>query len=90
MEDKFDTALILSGDSDLAPVTTKLRQLCPSKKIGIIVPQGQSAMNLKQHADFFKKIQTKDLKKSLLPREVTYNGKRVTAPDGWLPVTAEK
>jgi uncharacterized LabA/DUF88 family protein len=27
--DKFDTALILSGDSDLAPVTTKLKQLCP-------------------------------------------------------------
>jgi len=45
--DKFDTALILSGDSDLAPVTTKLKQLCPDKKIGIIVPKGQSAMHLK-------------------------------------------
>ena len=45
--DKFDTALILSGDSDLAPVTTKLKQLCPGKKIGILVPMGQSAMNLK-------------------------------------------
>jgi uncharacterized LabA/DUF88 family protein len=83
--DKFDTALILSGDSDLAPVTTKLKQLCPEKKIGIIVPKGQSAMNLKQHADFFKKIQTKDLKKSLLPAQVTYNGKIITAPAGWLP-----
>ena len=82
--DKFDTALILSGDSDLAPVTTKLKQLCPEKKIGIIVPQGQSAMNLKQHADFFKKIQTKDLKKSLLPPQVTYNDKIITAPAGWL------
>ena len=53
--DKFDTVLILSGDSDLAPVTTKLKELCPGKKIGIIVPQNQSAMNLKQHADFFQK-----------------------------------
>ncbi|MCL2233351.1 MAG: NYN domain-containing protein [Treponema sp.] len=83
--DKFDTALILSGDSDLAPVTTKLKQLCPQKKIGIIVPKGQSAMNLKQHADFFKKMQTKDLKKSLLPEQITYNGKPITAPPGWLP-----
>ena len=83
--DKFDTALILSGDSDLAPVTTKLKQLCPEKKIGIIVPQGQSAMNLKQHADFFKKIQTKDLKKSLLPPQVIYNNRIITAPAGWLP-----
>jgi uncharacterized LabA/DUF88 family protein len=83
--DRFDTALILSGDSDLAPVTTKLKQLCPAKKIGIIVPQNQSAMNLKQHADFFKKIQDRDLKKSLLPDQVTYNGKIITAPAAWLP-----
>jgi len=62
----------LSGDSDLAPVTTKLKELCLGKKVGILVPKGQSAMHLKQHADFFKKIQTKDLKKSLLPEQVIY------------------
>ena len=85
MADKFDTALILSGDSDLAPVITKVRSLYPNKKLGIIVPQNQSAMNLKQHADFFKKIKDRDLKKSLLPEKVTYNGKIITAPAGWLP-----
>jgi len=85
MADKFDTALILSGDSDLAPVITKLKTLCPNKKVGIMVPQNQSAMNLKQHADFFKKIQDRDLKKSLLSEQVTYNGKIITAPTGWLP-----
>jgi len=85
MTDKFDTALILSGDSDLAPVITKLKKLCPSKKVGIIVPQNQSAMNLKQHADFFKKIQDRDLKKSQLPEQVTYNGNVIVAPVGWLP-----
>ena len=83
--DKFDTALILSGDSDLAPVITKLKELCPGKKIGIIVPQNQSAMNLKQNADFFKKIQDRDLKKSLLPEQVIYKGNIITAPAGWLP-----
>jgi uncharacterized LabA/DUF88 family protein len=83
--DKFDTALILSGDSDLAPVTTKLKQLSQNKKIGIIIPKGQFAVHLKHNADFFKRIQTKDLKKSLLPEQVTYNGKTITAPAGWLP-----
>jgi len=83
--DKFDTALILSGDSDLAPVAAKLHQLCPGKKLGIIVPQNQSAMNLKKHADFFKKIQDRDLKKALLSEQVTYNGNIITAPAGWLP-----
>ncbi|MCL2411346.1 MAG: NYN domain-containing protein [Treponema sp.] len=86
MADQFDTALILSGDSDLAPVITKLKIFSPAKKVGIIVPQNQSAMNLKQHADFFKKIQDKDLKKSLLPEQVTYNGNIIIAPIGWLPV----
>ena len=83
--DKFDTALILSADSDLSPVISKLKQLCPDKKIGIIVPMKQSAMNLKQHADFFKKIRTKDLKKSLLPQQLIYKDKIINAPAGWLP-----
>ena len=85
IKDKYDTALILSGDSDLAPVITKLKSFCPDKKVGIIVPQNQSAMNLKQHADFFKKIQDRDLKKSLFPDQVTYNNKIISAPAGWLP-----
>jgi hypothetical protein len=42
-------------------------------------------MNLKQHADFFKKIQDRGLKKSLLPEQVTCNGKVITAPVNWLP-----
>jgi hypothetical protein len=42
-------------------------------------------MNLKQYVDFFKKIQTRDLKKSFLPEQVTYNGKVITASVGWLP-----
>jgi len=85
VEDKFDTALILSGDSDLAPVSSKLKQLCPNKKLGVVVSKGQFAVHLKQHADFFKTIKTKDLKHSLLPEQITYNGKIITAPTGWLP-----
>jgi hypothetical protein len=86
--DKFDTALILSGDSDIAPVITKLKELCPGKKIGkgpvrvLIVPQNHSAMNLKQYADFFKKIQDRDLKKSLLSEQITYNGMVIPTPAG--------
>jgi len=61
--------------------------LCLDKKIGIIVLKGQSAMHLKQHANFFKKIQTKKLKKSLLPEQVTFNGKIITAPADWHPIS---
>jgi hypothetical protein len=51
----------------------------------LIVPQNQSAMNLKQHADFFKKIQDRYLKKSILPKQITYNGTVITVPAGGLP-----
>jgi uncharacterized LabA/DUF88 family protein len=87
IQNKFDTALIVSGDSDLSPVTTKLKELCPSKKVGIVIPQGQFAVNLRQKADFYKKLQTKDLRKSLLPETITYKNKVLTAPTGWLPIS---
>jgi hypothetical protein len=64
VEDKFDTALILSGDSALAPVTTKLKQLCPGKKIGIIVPQNQSARECQMPVLFGKEWPPKSLLES--------------------------
>ena len=85
VEDNFDTALIISGDSELAPITTIIKRLCPNKKIGIIIPQGQFATTLKKNADFFKMIKSKDIRKSLLPEQVTYKGNIITAPTGWLP-----
>ncbi|GHV75036.1 hypothetical protein AGMMS49940_23380 [Spirochaetia bacterium] len=38
--------------------------------IGILILKEQYAVNLKQHADYFKKIQSKDLRKSLLPEDL--------------------
>jgi uncharacterized LabA/DUF88 family protein len=90
VQDQFDTALIMSGDSDLSPVTAAVKQLCPAKKVGIIIPQNQYAVNLKQNSDFHKKMETKHLRKSLLPAQITYQGQTITAPAGWLPPPKSK
>jgi hypothetical protein len=75
----------MSGDSDLSPVTDAVKQLCPAKKVGIIIPQNQYAVNLKQNSDFHKKLETKHLRKSLLSAQITYQGQTITAPtDGFL------
>ncbi|MDR1932351.1 MAG: NYN domain-containing protein [Spirochaetales bacterium] len=52
VQDLFDTALIMSGDSDLSPVTAIVKKLCPAKRVGIVIPQNQYAVNLKQNSDF--------------------------------------
>jgi uncharacterized LabA/DUF88 family protein len=84
-QDKFDTALILSGDSDLTPAVCELKKLFPTKKVGIILPPYQFGADLTTKADYVKKIHRSDLRRSLLPKEVSYLDEKVKAPDGWLP-----
>ncbi|MCL2331449.1 MAG: NYN domain-containing protein [Proteobacteria bacterium] len=85
LQDKFDTALILSGDSDLAPVISKMKMLFPTKKIGIILPPYQYGAELTAKADYVKKIHKSNLRKSLLPHTVSYLGGLINAPADWLP-----
>ncbi|MDR0741510.1 MAG: NYN domain-containing protein [Rickettsiales bacterium] len=85
IQDKFDTALILSGDSDLAPVITKLKKLFPTKKVGIILPPYQYGAELVDKADYAKKIHKSNLRRSLLPSSIKYLGIVINAPNGWLP-----
>lgn len=79
---RYDKALIISGDSDLIPGIKTMRELFPQIRIDILVPrkgktilrQGDSGSNLKE----------KYLKKSLLPNKLKLkNGKVITAPKGW-------
>jgi uncharacterized LabA/DUF88 family protein len=35
-EDRFDTALLISGDTDLAPAVEMVRSTFPGKKVGVV------------------------------------------------------
>ena len=48
---KFDKAFIISGDSDLIPSIRAVKESFPGKEIGVIVPIGRSAIDLKNNCE---------------------------------------
>lgn len=61
IENSWDKALIVSGDSDLIPAIEAVKRSFPSKSIGIVIPIGRRAEELKQVADFHRKVKLKHL-----------------------------
>ena len=81
-KNKFDTALIISGDSDLA-LNSSNPEIYPNKKYNRFPPSRISA-RLKHiaHASFI--IGEANLRKSLFPNEIIKNdGYILKRPDKW-------
>jgi uncharacterized LabA/DUF88 family protein len=85
MRDKFDTAMLVSGDSDLIPPITAIRDNFLNKRVGVIIPVGRKAKELKDTADFNYKMEKSRLYDSLLDEDAEIRGMKITAPKGWLP-----
>ena len=82
-DDCYDTAIIVSGDSDLIPAVKTIKSIFPDKQIGIIIPIGRRAELLKQTATFYMKIKEKHLKSSLFPLSITIGAKTFYCPAEW-------
>jgi len=84
IQDKFDKAIIISGDSDLIPAIKAVRNTFPSKSIGIVIPIGRRAESLKQNSDFHMKMKEKHLKSSLFNEVIDLgNNKKLICPPYW-------
>lgn len=82
--DIYDTAMIISGDSDLIPAIKAVRKNFPTKQFCILIPPGRRAELLKKEADFYKKIKLKHLQWSRLPDSVDIdNNGSVECPQKW-------
>ena len=84
MKDLYDKAIIISGDSDLIPPITKIQENFPDKKIGVIIPVGRKANELKDVADFSSKITKSRLLENLFPETIESSDCNVSAPVGWV------
>lgn len=83
-EDKYDTGIVISGDSDLTAGIRTVQSTFPAKKIGIISPFGRSSKQLKQIADFHMKIKEKHLSSSVFPLQIDLGGnKYLICPSTW-------
>ena len=70
VKEKFDKALVFSGDSDLIPAVKAVRRIAPQKQIQVVIPYGRSSQDLKNACDTSAKIKLKHLQRSQFPDEI--------------------
>jgi len=84
VEDRFDKALIISGDSDLVPAIKAVRTTFPTKQVGVVIPIGRKSEELKQICDFYMRMRLKHIRDSRFPDEIDVgDGKFLSCPEQW-------
>ena len=82
--DSFDTAMLVTNDTDLVPAINMVKALFPKKRIGIVFPIDRWSSELKQVTHFWRKTTKKILKKSQFPEDVTLpDGTVISKPPSW-------
>ena len=83
--DLFDTAIIVSGDSDLVPPIEAIRRCFPDKRVLVAFPPARISKHLSQVAHAWFTIGRVRLRKSQFPDRVQKpNGNFITKPAHWV------
>ena len=83
-ENKFDTALLVSADSDLVPAVRAIKSLFPKKRVVVAFPPKRFSAEMAAAAHAYFTILPAVLKKSLFPKQVTSrSGFLLTSPLKW-------
>jgi uncharacterized LabA/DUF88 family protein len=84
VRDRFDTALVISADSDLCPAVRETKNLFPAKRVIMAFPPSRHSAELKRVADGFVFIGDDKIRRSQLPNEiVTKGGIVLQRPKHW-------
>ena len=83
-DDSFDTAIILSGDSDLTTAVQAVRRRYPDKRVIIAFPPDRNSIQMRKVASGWFRIGRKTLKDSQFPDRVTKaDGFVLERPEQW-------
>lgn len=83
-EDRFNTAFLVTADSDLLAPIRVIKQLFPSKRVIALFPPGRSSKELRRSASGYQHIGEDKLSKSLFPEEIEKpDGYVLTRPERW-------
>jgi uncharacterized LabA/DUF88 family protein len=83
-QDRYDKAIIISGDTDLLPAVRAVRTIFPGKQIGLVIPIGRASEIFRKQVDFSYKMKESHLKLSLYPENLTLSdGTVLTCPPNW-------
>lgn len=83
VKDLYDRAVLVTADSDLIPSIQTVHELAPVKQIGIMLPIGRNSYDLKNAADFVKKMPQEKLKRCLLPQTIALGNDTIRKPPNW-------
>ena len=83
-QDRYDTALLVSADSDLTEPIRKVQQLFPGKRVVVVFPPNRVSERLKAVANAYFTLGRKKLADSLFPAEVIKtDGTVLRRPPRW-------
>lgn len=84
VRDDFDTALVISADSDLCPAVRETKALFPAKRIVVAFPPERHSAELKRVTDGYVFIGDDKIRRAQLPNEVvTKAGVVLRRPKHW-------
>jgi uncharacterized LabA/DUF88 family protein len=84
VNDRFDTAIIVSADSDLCPAVRALKRLRPDKRIVAVFPPQRRSDDLRRAADAHFTLGDAIIRQSLLPSAVDGKGTIYRRPSHWV------
>lgn len=84
INDEFDVAYIISGDSDQAPTIRALKALRPKKRVVAVFPPNRVSTELKKLSDRVLYINENHLRASQLPDEIQTEGIVIRRPVSWI------
>jgi uncharacterized LabA/DUF88 family protein len=80
--DRYDSAVVVSNDSDLAEAMRLVKEHHSQKFVGLVTPgEGKTSRQLQRHADFVRHVRRGALAKSQLPSPIP--GTSIHKPSGW-------
>jgi uncharacterized LabA/DUF88 family protein len=85
IQEKYDKAIIISGDTDLLPAVKMVRSVFLGKQIGLVIPIGRASEDFKKQVDFHYKMREHHLAKSTFPDPFTLtDGTILNKPPNWI------
>lgn len=88
INDVYDTAIIISGDSDLLPAIRAVKKTFPAKLLGVAIPPGRQAEALKHATDFHIKLKEQHLRTCQFPDVISLgDGRQLVRPASWVSRT---
>ncbi len=84
VQDRYDTAVIISADSDLCPGIRSVKRLRPSKRIIAAFPPGRHSAELRRTVDGYLSIGNDKIRQAQLPSTViSGEGAALRRPEHW-------